>query len=147
MHPPTENQIALKGRIRQSIVSWPYMVAGEKWDLAGLCRATRELGCPAIELVGPDAWPTMQQAGLACALSVNGMPDPVYRTGLNNPRYQGEVIAKTRQRIAECAAAKVPAVITFTGFKWRDLDNPDGGEISLEEGAANTVNGLKALAG
>lgn len=146
MQPPTENQVTRKGRIRQSIVSWPYMVFGEKWDLAGLCRATRELGCSAIELVGPDAWPTLQQAGLQCAVSVNGMPDPVFTKGLNNPRYQPEVIARTRARIAECAQAKVPAVITFTGFQWLDVDVPGGGAISADEGAANTVQGLKALA-
>lgn len=136
----------MRGRIRQSIVSWPYMVFGERWDLAGLCRATRELGCPAIELVGPDDWPAMEQAGLVCALSVNGMPDPPYAKGLNNLRYQDEVIARTRQRIVECARAKVPNVIAFTGYKWLDVDNPALGEIPPDEGAANTVRGLKALA-
>ena len=135
------------GRIQQAIVSWPFMVFGDKWDLAGLCRATRELGCPAVELLGPDAWPTVQQAGLVCAVSVNGMPDPPFRKGLNNPRYHDEVIARTRQRITECAAAKVPNVIAFTGFSWRDVDDTAEGQIPLDEGAANTVAGLKALAG
>ena len=38
-------------------------------------------------------------------------------------------------------------MIAFTGYKWRDADDPTSGEISLEEGADNCVKGLKALAG
>ncbi len=135
------------GRIRQAICGWPYMVFGEKWDLASLCGVARDLGCPALDLFGPDAWPTLRQAGLTCAVSVNGMPDPPFMKGLNNPTYQEEVISRTRTRIEECAQAKVPNVIAFTGFKWRDAENPTSGEIPADEGAAQTVKGLKALAG
>ncbi len=144
---PTGGPSVKNGRIRQTICTWPYMVFGEKWDLAGLCRATKELGCPGIDLAGPDAWPTMREFGLTCSVAVNGMADPPFRKGLNNPRYQEEVITRTRKRIEECAAAKIPSVIAFTGFKYRDAENPKSGEISHEEGAANTVKGLKALAG
>ena len=134
------------GRIRQAVASWPYMVYGEKWDLAGLCKAARDLGCPALDLLGPDSWGTMHEAGLTCAVAVNGMPDPPFMKGLNNPRYHEEVLSRTRRRIEECAQAKIPAVIAFTGFKWRDAENPSSGEIPLDEGAASTVKGLKALA-
>jgi hydroxypyruvate isomerase len=135
------------GRIRQAVVAWPYMLFGDKWDLAAVCTAARELGCPALDLLGPDGWPTARAAGLTCAVAVNGMPDPPFMKGLNNPRYHDEVIRRTRTRIEECAQAKVPNVIAFTGFKWRDAENPASGEIPSEEGAANTVTGLKALAG
>ena len=135
-----------KGRIRQAVVAWPYMLFGEKWDLRGLCRAARDLGCPAIDLVGPDDWPTLESAGLTCAGAHNGMPGPPYMKGLNNPRYHEEVLARTRRRIEECAQAKVPSVIAFTGYKWRDAENPTSGEIPRDEATANTVNGLKALA-
>jgi len=40
----------------------------------------------------------------------------------------------------------VPAVIAFTGFSAIDPDNPAAGSISHEEGAKNTVEGLKKLA-
>ena len=135
------------GRIRQAICGWPYMLFGDKWDLSRLCEVARELGVQSLDLFGPDAWPTLQQAGLTCAVSVNGMPDPPFMKGLNNPRYQEEVISRTRRRIAECAQAKIPNVIAFTGFKWRDAENPASGEIPADEGAAMTVKGLKALAG
>jgi sugar phosphate isomerase/epimerase len=133
-------------RIKQILVSWPFMSFGENWSLEQLCQAAVDLGCHGIELVGPDEWPTMQEYGLICGMSVNGMPDPPFEKGLNNPRYRDEVIAKTKQRIQECADADVPNVIAFTGFKYRDLDNPDAGVISPDEGAVYTIEGLKELA-
>ena len=134
------------GRIRQAIVAWPHMLFGEKWDLAGLCRAARDLGCSALDLLSPAEWPTLDEAGLTCAVAMNGMPNPAYLKGLNNPRYHDEVIGRTRRRIEECAQAEIPSVIAFTGFKWRDAENPASGEIPREEATANTVKGLKALA-
>jgi sugar phosphate isomerase/epimerase len=38
-----------------------------------------------------------------------------------------------------------PNVITFTGFKWRDAEDPNSGEIPLAEGAANSVKALSEL--
>ncbi len=140
------NRNSRNGRIKQLLVSWTYMNFAEHWSLDELCQAAVELGIDGIELVGPDEWPTMQEYGLVCGMSVNGMPDPPYEKGLNNPRYRDEVIAQTKTRIEECAAAGVPNVIAFTGYRYRDNDNPDEGIISLEEGADNTVEGLKELA-
>jgi sugar phosphate isomerase/epimerase len=139
--PPIRN-----GRIRQAVVAWPYMLFGEKWDLADLCRAARDLGCSALDLLGPVEWPTLEEAGLTCAVALNGMPNPAYAKGLNNQRYHEEVIGRTSQRIEECAQARIPSVIAFTGFKWRDAENPKSGEIPRDEATANTVKGLKALA-
>lgn len=134
------------GRIKQLIVSWPYMVFGEKWTLDELCQVAVNLGVEGIELVGPDEWLTMKRYGLICGMSVNGMPDPPFKKGLNNPRYRDEVIARTKCRIEDCAGANVPNVITFTGYECNDLENLDAGVISLEEGTENTVAGLKELA-
>ncbi len=133
-------------RIHQVLVSWPYMAFGGKWNLDQLCQAAVDLGCKGIELVGPDAWKTMRKYGLECVLSVNGMPDPPYEKGLNNPRYQPQVIETTRRRIQECASAGVPSVIAFTGYRYRNNDRPQDGEISPEEGADHTVKGLEELA-
>jgi hydroxypyruvate isomerase len=75
------------------------------------------------------------------------MPGAPFMKGFNNPRYHGQVIAATTKMIDACADAGVPAVIAFTGYKWNDADDPSSGEISLEEGAANCVRGLKEIAG
>jgi len=121
---------------------------GEKWELPDLCRHAKALGAKSVELVGPDGWQTLAHAGLDCAIAPNGMPGAPFVKGLNNPAYQAEVIETTRRTIEAAANApcRVPAVIAFTGFKWRDVDNHDAGEIDPEEGANNTVEGLKKLA-
>jgi hydroxypyruvate isomerase len=137
---------ARKGRIKQSIVYWCFNVTGEKWDIEKTCRVAKDLGCPSIELADPPTWPTIKKHGLTCGIAPNGMPGAPFMKGLNNPRYHEEVIARTTEMIDACAEAGFPAVIAFTGYKWRDADDPASGEISLEEGADNCVKALKALA-
>ena len=134
------------GRIKQVLVSWPFMAFGDQWTLDQLCQAAVNLGLEGIELVGPEEWPTMKKYGLVCGMATNGMPDPPFEKGLNNPRYRDEVIALTKKRIEECAEAGVKNVIAFTGFEHRDLDNSDAGIIPADEGADYTVAGLKELA-
>jgi sugar phosphate isomerase/epimerase len=135
-----------KGRINQSIVYWCFNVAGDKWDIERMCQVARELGCRSIELAEPATWPVIRKHGLTCAIAPNGMPGAPFMKGLNNPRYHEEVIARTGEMIDACAEAGFPAVIAFTGYKWRDAEDPASGEISLEEGADNCVKALKQLA-
>src|SRR5262249_46230014 len=85
--------------------------------------------------------------GLTCAIAPNGMPGAPFMKGFNNPRYHDEVIDRTKKAIDASADASVPAVIAFTGYKWRDADDPRSGEISRDEGAKNAVAGLKKIAG
>lgn len=136
----------LKGRINHSMVFWCFNVTGDNWDLAKACEVAKHLGIRSIELTNPEDWPTMKKHGLTCAIAPNGMPGMPFMKGLNNPRYHEEVITRTSQTIDACAAHGVPSVIAFTGFKWRDADDPKSGEISREEGADNCVKGLEQLA-
>jgi sugar phosphate isomerase/epimerase len=138
---------ASRGRIKQSVVYWCFNVAGDKWDIEKTCEVARSLGCKSVELVPPADWPVLKKHGLVCALAPNGMPGAPFMKGLNNPRYQDEVITRTKASIDACAEAGFPAVIAFTGYKYRDADDPKSGEIPADEAAANCVKGLKALAG
>ncbi len=133
------------GRIKQSLAFWCLNATEWKWDLDRVCVTAKSLGCQ-VELVPAELWPTLRQHGLKCALAFNGMPDPPFRKGLNNPRYQEEVIARTKHAIDQAADFGVPNVIAFTGYKWCDPEDPGSGEIPLAEGAANTVKGLSELA-
>lgn len=134
------------GRIRQSLAYWCLSATGWAWDLDRICGFAKELGCESVELVPPEQWDTLAKYGLRSAIAPNGMPDPPFVKGANNPRYQDEVIERTRKAIDQCAAFGVPNVIAFTGFKQRDVDDPSSEEISLEEGAENCVKALKAMA-
>jgi hydroxypyruvate isomerase len=140
-----QSPAAKNGRIKQSLVFWCFNVAGEKWDIETICRVAKGLGCLSVELVEPKDWGVLKQHGLVCAIAPNGMPGAPFMRGFNNPKYHDEVIARTKEKIDACADAGFPSVIAFTGFKWRDADDPNSGEISLEEGADNCVAGLKKI--
>lgn len=138
--------LTLKGRIQHSVVFWCFNVGGDKWTIEQTCAHAKSLGCKAVEICGPETWDTLKRHGLTCAIAPNGMPGAPFMKGLNNPAYQAEVIAVTSRMIDACAAAMVPNVIAFTGYKWKNAEDSASGEISLTEGADNCVAGLKQLA-
>jgi sugar phosphate isomerase/epimerase len=142
-----EEKAVTHGRIQQSIVFWCFNVAGDKWDIEKTCQVAKGLGCKSVEICGPETWATLKKHGLICAIAPNGMPGAPFMKGFNNTKYHDEVISRTSQMIDDCSAAGVPSVIGFTGYKWRDADDPKSGEISLDEGADNCVAGLKKIAG
>jgi sugar phosphate isomerase/epimerase len=135
-----------RGRIKQSVAFWCFNSAGEKWDVEKICQVSRDLGCRSVELVGPTGWDTLKKYGLICAMAPNGMPGAPFMRGLNNRKYHEEVIGRTKKSIDACAEAGFPNVIAFTGYRWKDADNPKSGEISRKEGAENSVKALKELA-
>jgi hydroxypyruvate isomerase len=139
-------QGVVNGRIRQSVVFWCFNTTGEHWDLERTCRIARDLGCSSVEIVPPADWHILRRFKLICAIAPNGMPGAPFMRGFNNPRYHDEVIATTRKTIDACAEAGYPNVIAFTGYKWRDAADPKSGEISRQEGAANCIKGLRAVA-
>jgi hydroxypyruvate isomerase len=112
-----------------------------------LCEVTKELGCDAVEIVPFEDWDILKKHGISCALAPNGMPGAPFVKGLNNKAYHGQVIDCMTKAISDTATAGFPNVIAFTGYKWRDAEDPTSGEISREECIANCVEGLKKLAG
>ncbi len=137
----------LRGRIKHSIVFWCFNSAGEKWSVERTCQVAQELGCLSVEIVPPADWPVLRRYGLTCAIAPNGMPGFAFKKGFNNPRYRAELLTRMRKSIDACAAAGVGNVIAFTGYKWKDADDPASGEIPAPEGADNCVAGLSELAG
>jgi hydroxypyruvate isomerase len=141
------DKAVVRGRIKQSIVFWCFNIAGEKWDLDKTCQVTRDLGVDAVEIVAPQDWGILKKYGLKCALSPNGMPGMPFVKGFNNPSYHDEVVARTTEMIDATADAGFPNVIAFTGYKWRNAEDPTSGEISADECLANCVAGLKRVVG
>ena len=124
----------LKGRIKQSVVSWCF---ANHWTLEETCRVARELGCKSVELVGPDQWETLRKFGLTCAISPIAVEGPPFIKGFNNPEYHPWLTEVTRKAVDQSADFGCPNVIAFTGFS----EN-----FSREEGARNCVEGLKKIA-
>ncbi len=141
-----QKRVVKHGRIRQSVAFWCFNATEWKWDLEKICRVSKGLGCESVELAEPADWAVIKKHGLQMAMAPNGTPDPPFVKGVNNPRYHELVIGSTKKTIDLCAAAGVPNVIAFTGFKWRNAEDPASGEISLEEGANKSVKALKELA-
>ena len=138
---------ASKGHIKQSIVSWCFGSMGDRWSLQKQCQVANELGCVSIELTQPEHWAMLKKHNLTCAIAPNGMPGAPYIKGFNNPKYRDEVIARTTKMIDSCEEAGIPAVIAFTGFKWRDAEDSASGAMTDEEAFDNCVTGLKKIAG
>jgi hydroxypyruvate isomerase len=138
-------RVVRNGRIRQSLVYWCLNGTDWNWDIDRVCATAQGLGCESVELVPPELWPTLRRYGLQNALAFNGMPDPPFRKGLNNPRYHDEVITRTKAAIDQAADFGIPNVIAFTGFKWRDAEDPTSEVIPPAEGAANSVKALSKL--
>lgn len=137
---------ATKGRIKHSIVPWCFELFGEKWSLEKTCQVAAELGCASVELVKPEHYPLLSQYGLTCALGfVNMDPDPPFIKGFNNPAYWPRVVKATEDSIDAAAAFGTPSVIAFTGYSYRNADDPNSGAMSREEGAQNCVDGLKKV--
>lgn len=139
-------QAVTKGRINQSVVFWCFNASSEAWSLDKTCSITKRLGGKSVEIVPPEDWGTLKKHGLTCAIAPNGMPGAPFIKGFNNPGYHDEVISRTKKVIDACADAGIPNVIAFTGYKYRDAEDPKSGEISLEEGMDNCVTGLKKIA-
>jgi hydroxypyruvate isomerase len=136
----------VSGRIQQSLAYWCLHDTEWRWDIHRICETACKLGCHAVELVPPEEWDVVRSYGLTMALAHNGMPAPVFVKGLNNLRYHGEVIARTRETIDRCAEAGVPNVIAFTGYKWRDAEDAESGAIPKSEATENVTRGLRELA-
>jgi len=138
--------VMTKGRIKHSLAYWCLNATDWQWDLDRVCRTAKDLGCLSVELVPTELWPTLKKHELTCAIAFNGMPAAPFVKGVNNPRYHEEVITRTKQVIDQAAEFGFPSVIAFTGYKWRDAEDPHSGEISLNDGSDNSVKALKELA-
>ncbi len=110
-----------------------------------MCQVARGLGCVSVELMAPDQWGPLKKYGLTCAIAPNGMPGMPFHKGFNNPIYHDELIERMTKMIDACVDAGVPSIIAFSGYKWRDAEDPKSGEIPRDEGADNCVKGLKRI--
>src|SRR5690348_4084824 len=52
------------GRLKQSVSYWPY----SKIPLPEFARAAKRIGLAAIDLLQPDQWPVVAEAGLVCSM-------------------------------------------------------------------------------
>ena len=121
--------VAKNGRINQSLVTWNF----RPLTIPELAKLSVKFGVKSVELIGPEHWPMLKGLGLTCALAGSHG----FAKGFVQPDQHAECLKVLEQRIEQCAAHGVPAVITFSGFRKG---------LSDEQGFKNMVAGLKKIA-
>ena len=119
-----------KGRIKQSVSRWCY----KDIPLDKLCAYSAQIGCKAIDLLGPEDYEVPRRYGLICAMGYGGGSD--IPNALNRVENHAKIEEGLRKNIPLAAKAGIPNVITFSG-------NRAG--MSDEEGAKNTIIGLNRI--
>ncbi|MBN1418566.1 MAG: sugar phosphate isomerase/epimerase, partial [Planctomycetes bacterium] len=121
----------VKGRIKQSLSHWCF----KRVEMEDLAREAARIGYRSIEMSGADTWPTIKKHGLAIAI-VGG--HGTLTNGLNFRENHDRIERELRRNIDTAVENGIPSLICFSGNR---------GGISEEEGAKNTADGLKRVAG
>jgi hydroxypyruvate isomerase len=108
--------------------------------LPEFARAARNIGLVAIDLLQPEQWPVVADAGLACSMGYPTTRRDFIATGFNDPANHAMLLRELEAAIPLAARSGVPNVIAMFGNRRGRSD---------EVGAAACIEGLsriKALA-
>jgi len=124
----------LKGRINHSVCRWCF----GKVSLDDLCKAGKEMGLVAIDLLNPDEFATVKKHGLACSLvsSPNVKGIGTISKAFNRVEHHDTLFTAYEERIKQTADAGFGRLICFSGNR-AGLDD--------EKGLENCAIGLKRL--
>jgi len=124
-------KLVKKGRLKQSVSYWCYQ---KYFKLAEFARLAAEMGLPAIDLLQPEQWEIVRQAGLVCSMGyadATKIPD-----GLNNKSNHDAIVKGLEKAIPMAAKAGVPNLIAFFGNRRGITDG---------EGIENCIAGLNRI--
>ncbi|MEZ4776138.1 MAG: TIM barrel protein [Bacteroidia bacterium] len=122
-----EEAMELKGNINHSVCRWCY----SKIPLEDLCKAAKEMGLKAIDLLNPDEWHVAIEHGLEVSMSF-GSPLGITK-GFNDPQYHAQLYKDLAEIIPKAAEMGLKNIICFSG-------NRNG--MSDEVGMENCAVGL-----
>ena len=124
----------LKGRINHSACRWCY----GKVALDDLCKAGKEMGMVAIDLLNPNEFETVKKYGLVCSMVFNPVIDGLGGIGKawNRVEHHDKLVQAYEQRIKETADAGYERLICFSGNR-AGLDD--------QKGLENCATGLKRI--
>lgn len=130
MKQSTAKNSPLKGNIHHSMARWTY---GDL-SLEELCKVVKSIGFNAIDLVGPEGWPTLKEHGIHSSMC-NGA-ELNLTDGWGDTQFHEALIKRYHRHIDLVADAGYTNLICFSGNK-RGIDP----EIGLQ----NAVKGLKQI--
>ncbi|MDE3185701.1 MAG: TIM barrel protein [Bacteroidota bacterium] len=120
----------LKGNINHSVSRWTFNYL----SLDDLCKAVKEIGFSAIDLVGPKDWPTLQQHGIYSSMCYTAGDNNLYK-GLDNTIYHEKLVKEYLEVIPIMAKAGYKNLICFSGTR-EGMDDETGMkncQIALEK--------------
>jgi hydroxypyruvate isomerase len=122
------------GRLKQSVSRWPYA----QIPLPEFSRRAREMGLAGIDLLQPDDWPVVRDAGLVPTMGYPTNRRDFIATGFNDPTHHAMLLGELEATIPRAAAAGVPNVIAMFGNRRGKND---------AEGAEHCIAGLTRIKG
>jgi len=128
--PTTLTPSLRKGNIRHSVSRWCF----GKYPLEEFLPMLKDIGIPAIDLVGPDDWDTLKKYGIDCSMC-NGAEINLI-DGWNEPKFHEQLVKNYTEMIPKVAAAGYKNLICFSGNRR---------EMSDEVGLKNCVKGLNII--
>jgi hydroxypyruvate isomerase len=122
----------LKGRLKQSVARWTF----PKQSVAQLCQTVKDIGFSAIDLVGPEDWPTLKAHGVFSSMC-NGAELGLTK-GFAATEFHDELVQRYNRHIDLVADAGYRNLICFSG-------NRNG--MDPQQGLANAEAGIKRILG
>jgi hydroxypyruvate isomerase len=119
-----------RGRLKQSVSRWCYA----KIPMPEFCKAVKDMGLTAIDLLEEPEWTVVHDAGLVCSMAYAG--GGTIRDGLNVKANHDAIVKNFEEKIPRAAKLGIPNVITFFG-------NRRG--MSDAEATANCIEGLNRV--
>jgi hydroxypyruvate isomerase len=120
------------GRIRQSVSYWPY----NRIPLPEFARQAKEIGLAAVDLLQPEEWAVVRDAGLVCSMGYPSKRRDFLTRGFNDPANHDLLVEELARTLPAASAAGVPNVITMFGNR---------GARSDDEAADQCVAGLSRV--
>jgi len=129
---PAPRTSPLKGNLKHSVARWAF----GRVPLDELCQIVKQLGFSAIDLVGPQDWPTLKAHGVDSSMC-NGAEISLEK-GFSQMRYHDELVARYTAHIDLVADAGYRNLICFSGNR---------NQMDPSHGLRNSVLGLKRILG
>ena len=108
---------------------WPF----ESIPLPQFARELKAIGFSAVDLLQPEQWPVVADAGLVCSMGYPSARRDFLTTGFNDPANHAMLLAELEATLPRAAAAGVPNVIAMFGNRKGRAD--DAGPRRLHRGA------------
>ena len=121
-----------RSRLRQSVSYWPY----SKIPLPEFARQAKQIGLAAIDLLQPDDWPIVRDAGLLCSMGYPTKRRDFLTSGFNDPSKHDMLVDELEHTLPLAAAAGIPNLIAMFG-------NRNG--MNDDAGADHCITGLNRI--